>query len=229
MTRTLTSGMQTAVAAERGYDIIHLIQMESSGGTLRIATSAQDISWSGQTWAAVGGHLQYGGSQETGDLKAQGVPVALSGVDGSIVSLVLNNFFRGYEVIVYRALLNSAAGTIVADPLEEFRGYQNTAYTVTDDQQAESMGGGSVSVKTRWVSRLAAFQQGGPVLTNLHSHRDMLRRGGLTGTDLTDAFFKFLPALVNKPIYWGTASPARVPGGGDSIYVGRGEGGRGEK
>jgi len=213
MSRTLTPAMLAAIRAERGYAIIHLIEMENSGGTLRIATSAQDISWSGQTWTAVGGHLQYGGSQETGDLKAQSVAMELSGVDGSIISAVLNNHFRGYEVVIYRAHIDVAAGTVVADPLEEFRGYQNKSYQITDDQQAENMGGGTVTVRTRLASRLADAALSNAVLTNLHSHRDMLRRAGFSFPDTEDRFFAMLPGIAGRqtPI-WGGVPISRWSG-----------------
>lgn len=213
MARDLTAGMNTAVAAERAV-VIRLIQIEHGGGTVRWATSAQDISWDSQTWTAIGGRLLLGAVEETPDMPGAGLPVELPGVDASIVAFVMTNAFRGYEVTVYRAHLSSA-GTIVADPFQEFRGYQNGTYKIVDDPRTEEGGGGTVTVKTRWVSRLAKLQAALAVRTNLHSHRDYLRRGGHTSTNLDDDFFKFVPGLAARVslIRWGAGPPAAYQGG----------------
>jgi hypothetical protein len=219
MARTLTSGMNTAVAGAKAI-VVRLIQLEHSGGTERWATSAQDVEWSSQTWTAIGGALQLGGVDEVPDLRGAGMSAELAGVDGTVLSVVMTNAFRGYEVLVYRAHIKAwdaaNAGTIIADPVLEFRGFQNGTYRVIDDQRAEELGGGTVTVKTRWVSRLAKLQAVLAVRTNLHSHRDYLRRGGLSGTDLDDDLFKFLPGLAARvsTIRWGASIPARYGGAG---------------
>ena len=53
--RTLVSGMGTAIAAERGT-AIHLLQIVTTGGTLRLATTPTNVSWNG-TWVGSGGVL----------------------------------------------------------------------------------------------------------------------------------------------------------------------------
>jgi len=212
MARNLSSGMNTAVAAERAT-VVRLIQLEHGGGTVRWATSAQDLSWGGNTWAAIGGRLLVGSIQEADDVRGSGLPVELPGVDSVITAVVLTNAFRGHEVLVYRAHLG-ADGQIVADPHLEFRGYQNGDYRIADDPNAEAGGGGTVTIKSRWVSRLARLQRALAVRTNLHSHRDFLRRGGLVGGALADDIFRFLPGLAAKInlIYWGGPMPARFSG-----------------
>lgn len=211
MARDLTAGMQSAVAAEQST-VVRLIQIASSGGTVRWATSAQDISWGGFTWVAIGGSLRLGGVQETPDMRGAGMAVELPGVDSVVTSIVMTNDFRGREVLVYRAHLSN--GAVVADPLLEFRGYQNGDYTVRDDPNTEQGGGGTVTIKSQWVSRLARLAAALTVRTNLTSHRDYLRRAGLSGTDLDDDFFRFLPDLVAKvsQIRWGAAPPATFHG-----------------
>lgn len=214
MSRALTAGMSTAVAGEKA-NVVRLIQIEHGGGTLRLATSSQDLSWDSQTWLAIGGVLRIGAAEEVPDLRGAGMPVEMAGVDGTLVAVIMTNDFRGHEVLVYRAHI-AAAGTIVADPYLEFRGYQNGTYRVVDNPKAEDGGGGTVTVKTRWVSRLIRLQTALAARTNLHSHRDLLRRAGLAGTDLDDDIFKFLPGLAARvsTIRWGAALVAPYDGSG---------------
>lgn len=215
MARDLTSGMQTSVAAESGRQVVRLLELVHSGGTVRWTTAAQDISWDGQTWTAIGGALSIGGTTEHGrDLRVEGIPAVLSGVDGSIISIVMSNHFRGREVTVWRAHLSD--GAIVADPLEEFRGFQNTTYRIEDAPSDIGGGPGGVTVRTRWVSRLALLNRRNSVRTNVHSHRDMLRRAGLTGTALDDSIMKHLPSSIEalRNLRWGSETPPRLSGGG---------------
>ena len=221
MARPLTSGMNTAVASEQAT-VIRLLEIHHGGGVVRWATSAQDIVWDGFTWTAIGGEFEWGAIEEVPDMRGAGISMKLSGVDGSLIAVIMTNDFRGYEVVAYRVHI-AAAGTIIADPLVEFRGYQNGMYRVRDDPRTEEGGGGTVTVSARWVSRLAKLQSVLAVRTNLHSHRDYLRRAGLSGVALDDDLFKFLPGLAARValIRWGAAPPARYGGAGGGRVVGR--------
>ena len=64
MARGLTAGMNTAVAGEKAV-VVRLVEIQHGGGTIRWATSAQDISWGGHTWTAIGGVMNVGGVQES--------------------------------------------------------------------------------------------------------------------------------------------------------------------
>lgn len=204
MTRTLTSGMQTAIDAEVST-VVRLVELEYSGGTLRFSTASQELAWDSQTWEALGGAVRVQGTEETPELADGGVSVVLSGVDGALISTLFANSFRGHVVRVWRAHIDD--GEIVADPIVEFVGYQNDPYRITDNSKASEGGNGKVEIKTRWVSRLARLAARNAVRTNLHSHREMLRRAGLTGTNLDDSMMRFVPAIQGKRIRWGSEAP----------------------
>lgn len=203
MTRTLTSGMQTAVAAQRGT-VAHFIQIESSGGTTRLSTTPVDIAWNAQTWDAIGGNLEIGSVEEAGEASA-GVDLTLSGVEQSIIAILMNNQVRGREVRIWLAHI-ADDGKIVADPLEIFRGYQVADYTISE-RRPSSPGAGTVVVKTRVMSRLAPISTPMPVRLNIISHRDMLKRAALA---VTDTFMQNVGGFAGREIYWGSI----VPGGG---------------
>jgi len=216
MARSLSGGMAASVAAESGRMVIRLLELVHSGGTVRWTNAANDVDWNGQTWTAIGGALSIGGASEGGkDAKGEGLPVQLSGVDGTIVSIIMDNHFRGHEVTVWRVHLND--GAVVADPIEEFRGFQNAPYTITDESPDFDGSSGSVRINTRWVSRLTLLDRPNSVRTNAQSHRDMLRRAGLTGTALDDAIMTHLPGSIAalQNLRWGSDTPAPLgPGYG---------------
>lgn len=215
MTRSLATGMATAVAAETG-EIVHLIKLVTSGGTTYLTTSATDISWDSQTWVALGGLLTFSTVNETGDRRAQGVGLNLSGVDQTIISLILSNHTRGRLAYIYMAHLSG--GDVIATPLEIFRGYLNAKWSIRE--QRDPVKAGTVTVSTRIVSRLAALEKTRAVRANIYSHREMLRRSGATGAALDDTIFVFLPKLMGKTIYWG------IPiGSGTGTGLGEGGGG----
>lgn len=204
MPRTLTAGMETAIAAERS-SIVHLVEINTSGGTTRFTTAPQDISWDSQTWTAVGGALTVGEAAEAADKDAAGMPLQLSGVDTAVISIILGNHLRGREIRVWRAHLDESTGVVVADPLEIFRGYQNEAYEI-EETRSEGLEGGTCRVRTRVTSRLTRLRDARPVRTNTVSHDAMLARAGLA---VGDTFFVNTPQIVNVPIYWGTTAPVR--------------------
>jgi hypothetical protein len=212
MVRSLATGFSAAISAETST-LTHLIELNTSDGATRLTTSPTDISWDSNTWTGIGGALVFGAISETDDGRAQGVEIRLSGVEQTIINLILSYNVRGREARIYIAHI-AADGTIVADPYQAFSGYLNDRWKITEERQKKR----TVTITTRMVSRVAVFQKANPVRANIHSHREMLRRSGATGAALSDTFFTFLPKLVGKPIYWGN-TPYRP--GEESIYTGR--------
>lgn len=209
--RTLTAGMQTAVAAATG-EILYLFQLDSSGGTLRLCTAPVDITWNAQSWDGIGGILAFSGVEETADPAGQGVELTLSGVDQTIISILLQHQFRGYEVRIWLAHL-AINGTIVADPIEIFRGRQLSDYRI-NEERPES-GSGSVTIKTRVQSRLSILRNPEAVRTSIVSQNDMLKRAGLsTG----DTFFRNVPAIAGRQVRWGQINPYDI---GDRTPTGK--------
>lgn len=200
MTRPLTAGMLSAIAAKRG-ELVYLFEIETSGGVLHLCTAPVDVAWNGETWEGIGGTLVFDSIDETPDPAGQGVGLTLSGVDQTVIASVLTNQVRGYPVAIWWAHLDD--GDIVPDPLEIFRGLQLADYQISEKRSQQP---GTVTVKTRVKSRLARLRNAQVVHTNESSHNDMLARAGLpTG----DTFFRNVAGLVGRDIYWGTNRPTR--------------------
>ena len=215
MARSLTTGMNTAVAAETSA-IVHLISITSSASApndvVELTTAPYDMSWDSKTWTGIGGALSFDAITESPDRKAQGVRLTLGGVDQSIIALLMSYHMRGRVGVIYLAHLTD--GDVVATPYEIFRGYLNDDWKIEEDRGLEDNQPSTCTVSTRIVSRLAALEIKKPVRANLTSHREMLRRSGATGAVLADDFFKFLPELMGEKVYWGTKHNTADGGGG---------------
>lgn len=192
MTRTLTSGMQTAVAADQAA-LCHLIQMETSGGTVRMTTAPVDLSWDSQTWTGIGGAMVFNAVVETSDERQSGVELHLSAVDQTVMAAILNNHFRGQTLKIWMVHIDPDAGTIIADPLLLFQGFQNSGWRMSEQREEEG-GGGSATLVTRIVSRLAELAQSRGIKCNVTSHQQYFSG---------DTFFQNVPDITGKVVVWG--------------------------
>lgn len=182
-------------------EMVHLLEFDFSSGIVRLNTGAQDVSWNGQTWEAVGGLLEMGGVEETNDARGQGVDVRLSGVEQSILAVLLNNNYRGRPVKIYRGHLNNVTGQFIGDPLLLFQGLQLNPYTVEEERDR---GSGTVRISTR-ISGYFGVERVRGIQTNMMSHQHHFAG---------DTFFQHTTSLANTKIYWGTTSPSSVSRGG---------------
>ena len=138
MTRTLSAGMQAAVAAQTGA-LCHLIEMETSGGTTQFTTAPVDLSWDSKTWSGVGGAIRFNVVTESADERQSGVEIEMAGVAQGVISDILANNFRGRPIRVWLAHIDSN-GAIVADPYKIFFGFQNAGWrrTITVNEPLKS-------------------------------------------------------------------------------------------
>lgn len=190
MTRTLTGDMQTAVAADTGT-LFHLFKMEFSSGDVFLTTLSHGISWDGEDWVGLGGTLGFDTVRETFDEKGSDTVIEVSGVDQTIIALILADNTRGRLVTIWEAHINSA-GAIVADPLELYIGYMNAGFSIQEDRDPGRAG--TVQIRMPIVSRLSEIARVRGYKTNLISHQAV--HDG-------DTFFQHVAQLPNRPIFWG--------------------------
>ena len=206
MTRTLNS----PVGLPRG-EFVYLYEIVHSGGTLRLTNAPQDIVALSVTWTAAGGTITHGGVPETSDRRGSGIELSLFGVTQTIIAAILANNFRGRPVKIY--LLHYDPDTGVQDtPDLLIEGRQNSDFRITETRDPTSTtSGGSVTVKTRISADLTEIDQIISVRCSVESHEEMKRRGGFTGGDIADKFFKRVPSLMGVSIHCGSdVIPARV-------------------
>ena len=198
MSRSLSAAMLTAIAANEGYADIWLVSIVSSGSTTRLNSSPQDALWSGNTYTGIGGSMRFDVPTETQDPGGQGFTLTVSGVDQTVITVMLGDFLRGRACTLYWGQVLLSTGVVVVDPVEIFTGILNESWRITEDIAEGTPG--TVTVSTRVVSELGMAGQPKGVYTNLNSHRAMLGRAGLA---VTDTFFRHVPELVGKVVLWG--------------------------
>ena len=208
MGRTLSAGMVTAAAAEDG-DLLHLVSLAFSGGTLFLTTAPHDVVFSGDTYVAVGGHLGFDVVPESGDLTGQGVRITLDGVDQTVISPLLAQNYIGRRARVYQAHMDSS-GVLVADPVLLFEGLLNTSFRVAESRDPDT--GGTVVVTTTIVSPLVSFRQQRGIRMTLASHQHHFP---------ADTIMRHISTISSRQVFWGKSGGKRGDGnmGGDDTTL----------
>lgn len=192
MTRGLTAGMQTSIALESGVALVSFLELAFGGGTVRLATAPVDLAWDGQTWQGIGGQLTYTPPSEApGDERAQGTELTLSGVDQTILAVLLQQAYIGRGIRIWHGHVAMPGGTIVADPLLLFTGFMNGGFDVAETVDFDQA---SCVITTRVVSRLAQLGNRRGIKSNVESHGRLF---------LGDLFFQHTPQLADREIIWG--------------------------
>lgn len=191
MTRTLTSGMAAAVAAETGVRC-YFFEFAFLSGTVRWTSAPHDVVWNSLTWTAIGGALSPDTMPESADLSAGGATLTLPGVDQGIIALILGDQYIGRPAKIWKAAMNPATGAVIADPWLEYSGFMNGGWTITEDRNADGSAG-TVTVTTQLTSRLAGLDQRRGIQPNIGSHQSLYPG---------DRFFEFVGQIVGASVVW---------------------------
>lgn len=211
MPRALNAAMLADIAA-MSAEKTELLELQFAGGTTYLTTAGQNLLYNGNTYVAVGGNLAVEGFGESTDQSANGCRLSLSGIDLSIIQLILSASHRGRKAIATYAHYDRATGLVVANPLEMFNGLMNDSFVIDESRTPE--GGDSCDITTRLTGRMTDIAKERGVRTNVHSHQYAIPAAA------GDTFFQHVPGLNNKKIYWGMKTPwdgtKHANGGGNS-------------
>lgn len=184
--RDVTGAVQTALAADK-IRLALLFEGEFATGTLRLWTGVGDLSWNGHTWTGAGQLLSASEIRETGDVRATGLTISLSGMPSTLLSVVLQSARQGYGGTVWLALFD-AAGAVIADPAITFKGRLD----VPSIDEAEDGCTISVSYESR--------------LIDLDRARDRRYTSEDQAIDYpADLGFDYVPSIQDAQINWGVA------------------------
>jgi hypothetical protein len=111
---TVTAAVQAA--NDSGQPAIELVKAEFAGiPAIYLTTAAFDIDWDGQTWLSTGLLLDTDLLDRVDELRTRTSALGFSGVDLSLVPILLNTNQVGRKVTVYEGFL-SFSGGVIADP-----------------------------------------------------------------------------------------------------------------
>lgn len=199
MGRTVTAAALAALQGQRA-EIIHLLSLSFSGGTIRFTSGSNNVTWMGNVYSAAGSAMSFEAVAETPDPSGQRLKIILDGVSLAAVAALLAENYIGRTGTLRRAYLNSG-GDIIADPIVLFTGYLNSRWIVSEDWD-----NAWAKVETELVSPLAVFDQVRGITADKSSHQRWYS---------TDTFFAH---IVDKPegdFGWGLGTTtSRQPGGG---------------
>lgn len=187
MSRTITAGMQTALAAAT-VRVCYLVELEFSSATLRLTSNTQNISWNAQTWLGNGILGQVGNVSEVAEIQATGFEVVLGGIDSATLALVLADSNQMLDGIVYLALLDSAEA-VIADPFIIAKGKFDTAFVV-------EAGEGS-TIELKYESDLLRRER-----ANEFRYTDQLQQEIFAG----DIGFQYTAKIEDWTGFWGKAA-----------------------
>ena len=167
------------------------------GGNRYVWTGMRDISWNLITWEGVGGDLiKVSQIAETTETRASGVEIQISGIDPTNLSLVLQSLRQSMAGTIYFGFLD-AAGDIIEDPVEAFRGRLDSA----NIQDSIAPDGRAISICTlKYENRLIDLER---VRTGRYTNEDQKL------LDSTDKAFEFVNGLQDQQIDWGVGTPSR--------------------
>jgi hypothetical protein len=193
MSRTLPTGMATALAAGNLYPVF-LVQLDWPSGTVNVWNGYHTLSWDSKSWVGTGHLGQISEVGEASDGQASGIQLSLSGIPSANVANALENDSQGRPAKIYFGLISNDSFAI--DPYLVFDGLIDIA-SIQDDGKTATI---SVSLeKEMYDDRTTARR---------YTHEDL--QHDYAG----DNGFEYVAGLANRQFTWGKSAFAAVGSGG---------------
>jgi len=188
--RDATAAFLAELAKRRLRPVI-FYEGEFSTGTSRAWSGYGEKVWNGQTWQGVGHLGGISAIEETGDVKATGIVVQLTGVATENIALALGEARQGKPGKVWLGFLDEA-GNVIVDPYLAFSGR-------LDVPEIEE-GAETATVRISYESRLIDLER---PRARRYTHED--QQIDFPG----DKGFEFVPSLQDAQIVWGVGGTTR--------------------
>ena len=184
MSRSLTSGMQSAVTADLVRPIL-LVHCAFDSGNLNLWNGIGDLTVDSVDYVGAGTLLSVGEISETSELAANGMNLALSGVTEPLISKARDEDYQGRELKVLMGAMDDS-NSVIADPVIIFSGFMDTM-VINDGAETATI---QVSVE----NRLIEFE------------RNRVRRYTAEDQKIdypNDKGLEFVAEIAEKEITWG--------------------------
>ena len=107
MSRGLTSDFLTQISSD-SLKPFYAFKAEFAEGDIRLWTGLGDITINSETYTGGGSLLSVGAVEETSEIKATNLNVALSGLDASILAASLNANYQNRTFTAFLGMLNES-------------------------------------------------------------------------------------------------------------------------
>lgn len=199
-------GLDSSITNRLGADeqaIFFAVKAEFDTDDIRVWSGIDDLSINSETYTGAGTLLSVSNSEDNLELKSNGIVVALSGMDDTVVSYALTESYQNRPITIFLGYVmggtNEVAGTLTL-----FKG-RMTSLVVNDTPD-----GSTVTIDAE--NRLVDLDRPSNLRYTKESQNFLF--SGDTG-------FNRVASIQDKQINWGKASTGFGAGGG----VGGGDGG----
>ena len=196
MTRWVSNTNQTE-AAKASLFIITMAKLEFDSGTVYVHDGVGSVTFDGNTYLGVGKYGSFDIIDENIDTVARGIKVTLSGVDTSLIPIVMDEVYQGRPATFYVGFLDQNLN-FVADPEEIWSGRMDTMSISMDQNSAV------ISLSCEYRLRKE------PVLARFTDEDQRLAFAG-------DTFFNLTQFIPRYKATWGD-KPTNFSGGGGRPY-----------
>lgn len=128
---------------------VHLASVHLDSETLYMNDSYKTINYSGNDYLGVGYFMGFSDIEEAAEVMVSSMTLSLSGIDKTMINLVLNNNYINRVVRIYTAFLDVDSHVLVIDPVLIFEGKMDTP-TISEDPDGGTSTV-SVSATNSWV------------------------------------------------------------------------------
>jgi hypothetical protein len=187
MSRGLTSDFLAELSAS-SLKPFYAINAEFQEGDIKLWTGYGDITINSETYTGSGSFLNISGVEETAEIKATSLSIALSGVDSSILTAAINANYQNRTLTLYLGMLNESYG-VIADVYQFFQGRMDTM-TIND-------AGENSSITLTVESRLIDLEKPNEKRYTNEDQKTLFS---------TDKGLEFVTDLQDKEIVWGKES-----------------------
>lgn len=191
MSRSINSTLNAEFNKD-SLSLIFFIKSVWNSGTVYLWTGYEDITFDGQTWSGAGHLVGISSVNEEAKIHASGVDFQMSGIPGSLVSLILDDARQGNEVSLWVGAIDQSQA-IVGTPYKLFQGLMD----VPSIQEGASSSTITVTAENRLIELNRA---------NTVRYTDRFQQDRFTG----DLGLEYVAGMQNKEVHWGTGGNSGV-------------------
>lgn len=185
MSRTLTSAVATAAAANR-LVAAYFVELDFASGFVRAWTGVGTISWDSKSWDGVG---ELGGIsviEENEGVVATGAQMKLSVTDSALLATALGENYQGRAANIWIVFFDTQTLALLDAPVKIFGGVMDSMQVI-DEGRA-----GSITLNCEsWMRVLSRSKD--------RRRTDMDQQSRFSG----DLGMEYVPAIQDVAINWG--------------------------